>query len=163
MLAAEYGHATAAKLLLDRGADVNAADNDGATALAVASHNGRNFALQVLLDRVADGDAADEYGMARPPSPKQSILRPRRRPATARMRLPGYGFARQDPPSSCGSIGLHCTCPACELSVAVTQRRSTMPTRRRCTVQRAEGTSNQQLSSLPHARAKSPTLLFKMS
>ena len=47
------------KLLLALGADVNAADGDGRTALHGAAHKGRNEVVQILADRGARLDARD--------------------------------------------------------------------------------------------------------
>jgi len=47
------------KLLLELGADVNAADADGRTALHGAAHKGRNEVVQVLVDHGAKLDARD--------------------------------------------------------------------------------------------------------
>jgi ankyrin len=49
----------AVKLLLDLGADVNAADGDGRTALHGAAHKGRNDVVQILADHGARLDARD--------------------------------------------------------------------------------------------------------
>jgi ankyrin repeat protein len=49
----------AIKLLLELGADVNAADGDGRTALHGAAHKGRNEVVQLLVDHGAKLDARD--------------------------------------------------------------------------------------------------------
>ncbi len=49
------------RLLLDLGADVNAVDDDGRTALHGAAHKGRNDVVRVLVDQGADL-AARDYG-----------------------------------------------------------------------------------------------------
>ncbi len=49
----------AVKLLIDLGADVNAADGDGRTALHGAAHKGRNEVVQILADHGARLDARD--------------------------------------------------------------------------------------------------------
>jgi len=50
----------AAKIILDAGVDVNAADGDGRTALHGAAHKGRNEVVQLLIDRGAKLDAQDK-------------------------------------------------------------------------------------------------------
>ena len=49
----------AVKLLLELGADVNAVDGDGRTALHGAAHKGRNDVVQLLVDHGAKLDARD--------------------------------------------------------------------------------------------------------
>jgi ankyrin repeat protein len=49
----------AVRLILDLGADVNAVDGDGRTALHGAAHKGRNDVVQLLADRGAKLDARD--------------------------------------------------------------------------------------------------------
>ena len=51
-----------ATLLLDRGADVNAADNAGETPLHCASREDEVDAVTLLLDRGADVNVADNNG-----------------------------------------------------------------------------------------------------
>ena len=51
----------AIKLCVDLGIDVNAADDEGRTALHGAAHKGRNAAVQLLVDHGADLEAHD-YG-----------------------------------------------------------------------------------------------------
>ena len=48
--------------LLDRGADIEARDKYGDTALMLASANGQVAAVGLLLDRGADIEARDKYG-----------------------------------------------------------------------------------------------------
>ena len=50
------------RLLLDRGAEVNKAKNDGATSLCIASHNAHEAVVRLLLDRGADVDKAMNNG-----------------------------------------------------------------------------------------------------
>jgi ankyrin repeat protein len=50
----------AVKMCLDLGIDVNAADQDGRTALHGAAHKGRNAVVQLLADRGARLDARDK-------------------------------------------------------------------------------------------------------
>jgi len=49
------------RLLLDRGADVNAVSDMGETALIIASSNGHENIVRLLLDRGADVNAVDSY------------------------------------------------------------------------------------------------------
>jgi ankyrin repeat protein len=51
----------AIRMCLDLGLDVNAADDEGRTALHGAAHKGRNAAVQLLVDHGADLEAHD-YG-----------------------------------------------------------------------------------------------------
>ncbi|KAB8213383.1 ankyrin repeat-containing domain protein [Aspergillus novoparasiticus] len=51
--AAQGGHIDIAKLLLDKGADVNAAAYDGMTALQAASRGGNFVLINLLLERGA--------------------------------------------------------------------------------------------------------------
>jgi len=60
--AAEHGHMKVLSLLLDRGADIEAKDNDGNTPLLWAI-NSQTEALVFLLDRGADIEAKDSLGM----------------------------------------------------------------------------------------------------
>jgi ankyrin repeat protein len=59
MLAAERGHIELEKVLLEKGADVNAANLNGETALMRAAENDRAAAVKILLAHHADGDAGD--------------------------------------------------------------------------------------------------------
>ena len=62
MVAAGAGHEAVAKLLLDHGADVAAADNNGATALMFAARDGHEAVAKLLLDNGADVAAAYSDG-----------------------------------------------------------------------------------------------------
>jgi len=52
----------AARLALEKGNDVNAANQDGRTALAAAAYVGANSVIQLLAEHGADLDAKDRYG-----------------------------------------------------------------------------------------------------
>ena len=52
-----------ARLLLDHGADVDAVDNDGVTALLAASQQGLTATILTLLDRGATADQAMSDGV----------------------------------------------------------------------------------------------------
>jgi ankyrin repeat protein len=65
----------AARLALEKGNDVNAANQDGRTALAAAAYVGANNVIQLLAEHGADLEAKDRYGqtalsIARGVSPK---------------------------------------------------------------------------------------------
>jgi ankyrin repeat protein len=64
MYAAREGALDAGRALVERGADVNAADPDGATALVVAIINYHYDFAALLLDHKADPNLADKTGMA---------------------------------------------------------------------------------------------------
>lgn len=49
--------------LMDAGADIHLADNNGMTALMYAAQNGRADTLQLLLEKGAQVNAADDFGM----------------------------------------------------------------------------------------------------
>ena len=54
MMAAHYGHEAMVRMLLDRGARINQAREDGGTPLYMAAQQGHAAVAQVLLDRGAD-------------------------------------------------------------------------------------------------------------
>ena len=56
------GYWEVVKCLIEHGADVNAADKDGRTALLDASERGHFEVVKYLIERGADVNAADEYG-----------------------------------------------------------------------------------------------------
>ncbi|KXH63431.1 hypothetical protein CSAL01_04545 [Colletotrichum salicis] len=58
--AAEYGHEAVVRLLLDRGAHIEAADEEGRTSLLWAAENGHEAVVELLLDRGANTEAADK-------------------------------------------------------------------------------------------------------
>lgn len=53
MLAISHGRTNMVEFLLDAGADVNAHDNDGSTALMCACEHGHNDIVKVLLSHPA--------------------------------------------------------------------------------------------------------------
>jgi uncharacterized protein len=62
LFAARDGCLEAAKVLVDTGADLNAADPNGITPLLMALTNGEIAVAQLLVDRGADPKATDWYG-----------------------------------------------------------------------------------------------------
>jgi ankyrin repeat protein len=64
MYAAREGSLEAARVLADAGADLNATDPDGATALVVAIINGHFDTAAMLAEKGADPNIADSTGMA---------------------------------------------------------------------------------------------------
>ncbi|EFX05479.1 ankyrin repeat-containing protein [Grosmannia clavigera kw1407] len=57
-----FGCSSAAELLLNRGADVNAANSNGRTPLSHAARNGHKTTVNLLLNRGANINAADSDG-----------------------------------------------------------------------------------------------------
>jgi len=57
-LASNFGDPNIAQLLIDRGADVSAADKDSQTPLHIASQRGQEAVARLLIDRGADVSAA---------------------------------------------------------------------------------------------------------
>jgi ankyrin repeat protein len=57
-------NATIAKMLIEEGADVNAVNKRGESALLLAARNGRDDVFEVLLQAGADVNKADNYGDA---------------------------------------------------------------------------------------------------
>jgi uncharacterized protein len=64
LFAARGGFTECAKILLDHGADIKAADPDGTSALVLAIINGHFDTAVFLLDRKADPNATDSMGRA---------------------------------------------------------------------------------------------------
>ncbi|MDD5628055.1 MAG: ankyrin repeat domain-containing protein [Elusimicrobia bacterium] len=64
MMAALTGHAEVAKLLIEKGADVNTAVGIGATPLQLAAFNGYDKVIGLLLQHGADIEAAYPYSVA---------------------------------------------------------------------------------------------------
>eukprot|EP00757_Euglenozoa_sp_SAG-D1_P022366 gene22366-8885_t len=50
------------KILLQAGADIEAKDQDGWTALLIACHNGHSDVVEMLLQAGADIEAKDQHG-----------------------------------------------------------------------------------------------------
>jgi ankyrin repeat protein len=62
ILASQNGHQVVVLLLLDRGVDVNAKDQDSNTSLIEASRYGHSETVSILLDHGADVDAINNSG-----------------------------------------------------------------------------------------------------
>jgi ankyrin repeat protein len=61
--AADYGHTSVVKLLLEKGAAVNARDFAGYSPLARAVESNKKETVLLLLDKGADMDNSDKFGM----------------------------------------------------------------------------------------------------
>ena len=61
-MASERGHLDIVKCLIEKGADVNAKDEDEETALHLASEEGHLEIVQYLIEKGADINAKDCYG-----------------------------------------------------------------------------------------------------
>src|SRR5579862_1182397 len=64
LFAARGGFTECAKILLDHGADIKAADPDGTSALVLAIINGHYDTAAFLIDKGADPNQADDMGRA---------------------------------------------------------------------------------------------------
>ncbi|UKZ49434.1 hypothetical protein TrVGV298_003681 [Trichoderma virens] len=62
MVASHYGHRGVVKLLLEKGANVNAQDGGGWTPLSWAADGGHEAVVKLLLKKGAKVDAQDRYG-----------------------------------------------------------------------------------------------------
>ena len=62
IIAAQKGHEAVARLLLEKGASVDAADKDGNTALIWASMEGREAVVKLLIEKGASVDKANKKG-----------------------------------------------------------------------------------------------------
>merc|ERR1711965_871150 len=62
LVACYEGHVDAARLCLDRGADIDLAADDGWTPLFSAWRNGHVDAVRLLLDKCAEVDFANKNG-----------------------------------------------------------------------------------------------------
>ena len=64
MHAAWFGHIDVMRILIDKGADVNAKNKNGATALILAADKGNAEIVSFLIDKGADVNAKDGNGTA---------------------------------------------------------------------------------------------------
>jgi len=62
MSASDGGHEDVARLLIDKGADVNAKDVHDLTSLMRASQDGHKGAATLLIEKGADVNAKDQNG-----------------------------------------------------------------------------------------------------
>jgi ankyrin repeat protein len=95
MYAARQGARAAVGALADAGADLDATDPDGSTALALATINGHADVVALLLDKGANPNVADRTGM----TPLY---------AAVDLHTMQLGFGRPDPPPSvvAGSVDM---------------------------------------------------------
>jgi xanthine/CO dehydrogenase XdhC/CoxF family maturation factor len=89
--ASRDGDETAARLLIDEGADINARDKDGWTALISASLNSHKAVAQLLIDKGADINARDKNGDL-----SAAELRQARKDLTKLARQLAIGMKRQE-------------------------------------------------------------------
>mmetsp|Transcript_24948 Transcript_24948/g.61298 ORF Transcript_24948/g.61298 Transcript_24948/m.61298 type:complete len:98 (+) Transcript_24948:325-618(+) len=67
MAAAVHGRLECARLLIEKGAVVNAADKEGHSALAVATNHRQWECVDLLSEKGADLNSADAEGRTAPP------------------------------------------------------------------------------------------------
>ena len=65
MRASSLGHAETTALLLEAGADIDTQEQNGITALMLASLGGHTEIVRMLLEHGADIDVTDNEGMTR--------------------------------------------------------------------------------------------------
>jgi ankyrin repeat protein len=63
LIASQQGHVNVARLLIEAGADIDMAEDNGVTPLCIASHRGRVEIVRVLLDGGADAILATNKGI----------------------------------------------------------------------------------------------------
>ena len=103
-IACQNGHVDAARLLLDKGAEVDRAEKDGGTPLFIACEKGHVDAARLLLDKGAEVDRADKDGLDA--AVHRLPERPRRRGAAA------AGQRRGGRPGGGGRARRRCSSPA---------------------------------------------------
>ncbi|KAF5826376.1 hypothetical protein DUNSADRAFT_3358 [Dunaliella salina] len=81
IIACLEGHLPIVRLLCERGANLNAADNDGVTALEWANKNGHSAVASYMMEQQAARSAARPA--ASPPAPKSSTGASAARPAAS--------------------------------------------------------------------------------
>ncbi|KAK0761671.1 hypothetical protein N5P37_005653 [Trichoderma harzianum] len=62
IIASHYGHRAVVKLLVEKGADIDAKDGGGRTPLLWATYNGHKAIVELLVEKGADIEAKDNYG-----------------------------------------------------------------------------------------------------
>ncbi|KAL5084943.1 hypothetical protein Trisim1_011297 [Trichoderma cf. simile WF8] len=62
IIASYHGHSALVKLLIEKGADMEAQDDDGQTPLSRAAENGHEATVKVLIEKGADVEAMDNDG-----------------------------------------------------------------------------------------------------
>lgn len=60
--AAQHGHTEIVEFLIGKGAEINAKNEPGMTALMIAAYNGQTASVKALIDGGADTNAKDKDG-----------------------------------------------------------------------------------------------------
>ena len=74
---AANGHEAVVKLLLEKGAELEAKDSDGRTPLRRAAENGHEAVVKLLLEKDAELEAKDSFGRTPLWRPRTCLVRRR--------------------------------------------------------------------------------------